>query len=144
MSWFSKYVGDPLKALLAKAVALGDAELKALAGQVAAQLPAAPITATAETAFETALTTGFDALLTSVVGPVPAAGEALEADALAAGNAAIDYGVEKGTAALNALAAAAKAQLASYAKASAYAAASADRSEAGAALAKPAAATAAA
>jgi hypothetical protein len=116
MSWFSEYVGDPLKALLAKAVAMGDAELKALAGQVAASLPAAPVTATAETAFETVLQGGFDALVTSVVGQVPVAGQTLEAEAIAAGNAAIDYGVEKGAAALNALAAAAKAKLIALAK----------------------------
>jgi len=115
MSWFSEYVGDPLKALLAKAVATGEAEMVKLAGQVAAKMPAAPITATAETQFETALTTGFDALVTSVVGHVPVAGQALEHDAIAAGNAAIDYGVEKGAAALNALAAAAKAKLAGLA-----------------------------
>ncbi len=115
MSWFSEYVGDPLKALLAKAVALGDAELVKLAGQVAAKMPAAPITATAETTFETVIQTGFDALVTSVVGPVPVVGKTLEADVIAAGNAAIDYGVEKGAAALDALAAAAKAKLAGMA-----------------------------
>jgi hypothetical protein len=74
------------------------------------------VTATAETAFETVLTSGFDALVTSVVGPVPVVGQTLAAEAVTAGNAAIDYGVAKGAAALNALAAAAKAKLAALAE----------------------------
>jgi hypothetical protein len=117
MSWFSEYVGDPLKALLAKAEAEGSAELKALAGQVAKGLPAAPISATAETAFETALTAAADGLITTVVGEVPLVGAALAPTAVAEGNAAIDYMVQKGGAALNALAAAAKARLAALAAA---------------------------
>ena len=119
MSWFSQYVGDPIKAALAKglqaAEKLGDEELKALIGQAAKTLPAAPITATAETEFETVLQTGFDALVKSTIGEVPVAGQVLSAEVIAAGNEAIDYGVTKGGAALNALAAAAKAKLAAYA-----------------------------
>jgi hypothetical protein len=111
MSWFSEYVGDPLKALLAKALAEGTADLKALAGQVASTMSSAPISATTETNFETAIQTGFDALVTDVVGPVPVVGAYLEPAAIAAGAAAIDYGVEKGAAALNALGATAKAKL---------------------------------
>jgi len=117
MSWFSEYVGDPLKALLAKAIATGDADLKGLAGQVASQLPAAPISASAETAFETALTAAADSVITGVVGQVPVVGAVLAPTAVAEGNAAIDYMVEKGTAALNSLAAAGKARLAALAAA---------------------------
>jgi len=115
MSWFSEYVGDPLKALLAKVEATGEADLKALAGQVAAQLPAAPISAAAETAFETALTAAADGLIKTVVGEVPVAGAALAPAAVTAGNAAIDYMVQKGAASLNTLAAAAKARLSAVA-----------------------------
>jgi len=118
MSWFSEYVGDPVKALIAKAAAGVDAELKVLAGQAAAALPAAPISASAETAFETAIQTGMDAVITDAVGQIPAVGAVLAPEAVAAGNAAIDYAVVKGVAALNALAATAKAQLTAFAKAS--------------------------
>jgi len=114
MSWFSEYVGDPLKALVAKAAASLDADLKALAGRVAATLPPAPISASAETAFETAIQTGMDAVITDAVGEIPVAGALLAPEAVAAGNAAIDYAVAKGTAALNALAATAKAQLVAF------------------------------
>jgi hypothetical protein len=122
MSWFSEYIGDPLKALLAKAAASADADLKALAGKVAATLPAAPISASAETQFETDLTTAADKLITSAVGSVPVVGAALAPTAVADGNAAIDYMVEKGAAALNSLAAAAKAKLAALAAPAASAA----------------------
>jgi hypothetical protein len=117
MSWFSKYIGDPLKALLAKVEATGEAELKQLAGQVAAQLPAAPVSATAESAFETALTTAADVFITAGVGSVPAVGTALAPTAVAVANEVIDYMVTKGTAQINALAAAAKASLAEVAAA---------------------------
>lgn len=112
MSWFSKYVGDPLKALLAKAEAAVESDLKALAGQVAGTLPAAPVTAAAETAFVTSLQSAADTLLISTLGAVPVAGAALTPEAEAAANAAIAYLVQKGGEALNALAAEAKATLA--------------------------------
>jgi hypothetical protein len=115
MSWFSEYVGDPLKALVAKAAASLDAELKSLAGQVAKDLPPAPISASAETAFETSLQTAMDVVITDAVGDIPVAGALLAPEAVAAGNAAIDYAVQKGVAALNSLAATAKAQLANFA-----------------------------
>ncbi len=114
MSWFSEYIGDPVKALVAKAAASADADLKALAGQVAKTLSPAPISASAETAFETAIQTGMDAVITDAVGEIPVAGALLAPEAVAAGNAAIDYAVQKGVAALNSLAATAKAQLAAF------------------------------
>jgi hypothetical protein len=117
MSWFSEYIGDPIKALIAKAAAGVDAELKILAGQAAAALPPAPISASAETAFETAIQTGMDAVIIDAVGEIPVAGALLAPEAVAAGNAAIDYAVAKGAAALNSLAASAKARLAAFAQA---------------------------
>lgn len=113
MSWFSEYVGDPLKAMLAKAIATGDAELKALAGQVAASLPAAPVTATAEAAFETAMTAAADGLLIAALGQAGPIGVAAEGPTEAEANAVIDFMVKKGGDQLNALAAAAKAKVAS-------------------------------
>jgi hypothetical protein len=119
MSWFSEYVGDPIKALISKAAAGVDAELKALAGEAAKALPAAPISATAETAFETAIQTAMDGVITDAVGAIPAVGAVLAPEAVAAGNAAIDYAVQKGTTALNSLAASAKAKLAGFSKSAA-------------------------
>jgi hypothetical protein len=118
MSWFSKFVGDPLKALLAKVIADGTSDLKALAGDVAAQLPAAPVSATVETAFQTAVQTAVDGYLTAAVGTVPVIGSELSADAVTEANEAIDYMVEVGGKAINSLAASAKATLAAVAKAS--------------------------
>jgi len=125
MSWFSEYVGDPLKALVAKAAASLDTDLKALAGQVAKDLPPAPISASAETACETSLQTAMDAVITDAVGEIPVAGALLAPEAVSAGNAAIDYAVQKGTAALNSLAATAKAQLLAFSQAPAPAPAAA-------------------
>lgn len=119
MSWFSKYIGDPLKALLAKVEATGEADLKQLAGQVASQMPASPVSATAETAFETALTTAADAFITAGAGTVPVVGAELAPTAVATANEVIDYMVTKGTAQINALAAAAKASLAAVSASSA-------------------------
>jgi hypothetical protein len=116
MSWFSEYIGDPVKALVAKAAAGVDADLKALAGQAAQALPPAPISASAETALETAIQGAMDVVITDAVGKIPVAGAVLAPEAVAAGNAAIDYAVQKGVAALNSLAATAKAQLASFAQ----------------------------
>ena len=117
MSWFSEYVGDPLKALLVGVEATAEADLKALAGQVAAQLPASPISATAEVAFEGGLAAAMDGMITAAVGSLPVVGQVLAPEAVAAGNAAIDYAVTRGTAALNALAVQAKAKLASLSQA---------------------------
>jgi hypothetical protein len=117
MSWFSKYVGDPLKALLVGAEHAAEAELKVLAGQVAQTLPAAPITATAEVAFETALQTAMDGVLTAAVGDVPVVGAVLAPEVVTQANAALDYVVAKGTASLNALAAQAKARIAALSQA---------------------------
>jgi hypothetical protein len=114
MSWFSEYIGDPIKALISKAAASLDADLKALAGQAAATLPPAPISASAETALETAIQGAMDVVITDAVGEIPVAGALLAPEAVAAGNAAIDYAVVKGTAALNSLAATAKAKLAAF------------------------------
>ncbi len=115
MSWFSKYVGDPLKALLVKAEQAAETELHTLAGDVAKTLPAAPVTAAVEVQFETDLQAAVDTAISAAVGPVPGVGSTLAPEAVAAANAAIDYLVQKGGASLNALAAQAKATLAAYA-----------------------------
>ena len=111
MGWFEQYVGDPLKALLVGAEKAVETELKALAGEVAKTLPAAPITATAEVAFETAVQAAVDGVITSIVGEVPAVGVMLAPEIVTQANAAIDYVVAKGGASLNSLAAQAKARL---------------------------------
>jgi hypothetical protein len=111
MSWLSEFVFDPAKALVNKALASADAELKKLAGLVAETLPASPIADAAETAFETAVQSALDGVITYVIGEVPVVGKTLEPEAVAAANAAIDYAVTKGAALLNAAAAAAKAKL---------------------------------
>jgi hypothetical protein len=115
MSWLSEYVGDPLKKLLAEVVADGAAELKVLAGEVAKDIPATPITAAAEVAFETTVQDAFDGGLSSVVGEIPVAGAALAPQVVKDANAAVDYLVQKGVASLNALAAQAKAKLSALA-----------------------------
>ena len=120
MNWFESHVWNPLKTLVDKVIATGEADLKILAGQVAAQIPASPITTAAETAFETAIETALDGVITSVVGQVPVEGAVLSPAAVAAANEAIDYVVGKGDAGLNSLAAAAKAKLSAIAGAPAH------------------------
>ncbi len=115
MSWFSQYVGDPLKALLVKAEQAVETDLHALASDVAKTLPAAPVTAAVEVQFETDLQTAVDAAITAAVGPVPVVGAQIDAAAVAEANKAIDYLVQKGGASLNALAAQAKAKLTAFA-----------------------------
>jgi hypothetical protein len=117
MSWLSEFVFDPIKALVRKGLAAAEADLQALAGKAAAALPSTPISDAAEVAFETSLQSAVDGIVIHVVGEVPVVGQLLEADAVKAANAAIDYSVSRGAALLNAAAAAAKAKLASVAAA---------------------------
>jgi hypothetical protein len=111
MSWFSKFVFDPLKTLVERVIQIGEGDLKALAGLAASQLPASPITATAESAFEAAIAAAFDAAISSAVGSVPVVGAALAPEAVAEANKVVDYLTHKGATLVNDLATHAKDQL---------------------------------
>jgi hypothetical protein len=115
MSWLSEYVFDPLKTLLAKVEATGESDLKALAGQVSAQLPAAPVVDAALTAFQTGLQTAVDGALTAIVGEVPIEGAVLAPAAVEAANTGLTYLEGQAATYINGLIAAAKAKLTSVA-----------------------------
>jgi hypothetical protein len=114
-SWFDQDVLDPAKALIAKAEAIGDAELKKLAGLVAAQIPAAPAETPAVATIETTIQTGVDTALTTLLGPVPVVGVTLASETVTAANEALAWLEGVGAPIFDKLAAAFKSKLATFA-----------------------------
>ena len=117
MSFFSKFVWNPLKSLAVAALQAVESDLQHLAGLAASQLPASPISSAAESAFEAGLQTAMDQVLIGILGQVPVVGAAVSPVAIAEANKALDYLVQKGTKGLNDLAQHAKDQLTAVAAA---------------------------